>query len=179
MTRLLRAGLLTAAGCLLIAGCGGGDDGGSSASSSSSGAATTTSSASSSVSSSSAPSSSAPPDAAAFCADATPVVTRLSSALEAAESQGVAALPPLLDQAVTAFDGVTAPAEVAADWQAVRDGVAQLRDQVGAIDPDSPDAGAQVDAAVAAVEGSAAGPALSRVGTYYQQNCGTPAAPTS
>ncbi|MGY1732305.1 hypothetical protein ACI798_12375 [Geodermatophilus sp. SYSU D01045] len=174
MTRLLRAGLLTAAGCLLIAGCGGGDDGGSSASSSSSGAATTTSSASSS-----APSSSAPPDAAAFCADATPVVTRLSSALEAAESQGVAALPPLLDQAVTAFDGVTAPAEVAADWQAVRDGVAQLRDQVGAIDPDSPDAGAQVDAAVAAVEGSAAGPALSRVGTYYQQNCGTPAAPTS
>ncbi|MGY1779037.1 hypothetical protein [Geodermatophilus sp. SYSU D01036] len=171
MPRLLRAGLLTAAGALLVS-CGGGDDGGASASPSSASSAAAT------PSSSAAPSS-AGPGAAAFCADATPVVARLGAALEAAETQGVAALPPLLDQAVTAFDGVTAPGEVAADWQAVRDGLAQLRGRVGAIDPAGPDADAQVDAAVTEVQGSAAGPALSRIGAYYEENCGSGAAPTT
>ncbi|MGY1774845.1 hypothetical protein ACI8AV_03235 [Geodermatophilus sp. SYSU D00804] len=105
-------------------------------------------------------------------------MTQLSAALEATETRGVAALPPLLDQAVTAFDGVTAPGEVAADRQAVRDGLARLRAQVGAIDPDSPGADGRVDGAVTAVEGSAAGPALSRVGAHHDRNCGSGAAPT-
>lgn len=169
-TRLVRSGLLTVAGALLVTGCGGGEDTGSAAASSSSPGAAAT------------PSSSAPasvaPDAEAFCAEAGPVFSDLDTAFEAVETQGVPALPPLLDQAVAAFDEVTPPAELATDWQTVRDGFAQLRDRVGALDPDSPDAAAQVAGAVAAVEGSEAGPALGRLDSYYQQNCASVASPT-
>ena len=174
-TRLVRAGLLTAAGTLLISGCGGGGDTGSASSSSAAG----TTSSSSAESSAEEPVPSATPDAASFCAQAEPVFTDLNAAFEAAGTDGVAALPPLLDQAVASFDAVQPPADIAPDWQTVRGGFAQLRDQVAAIDPAAPDAATQVDGAVAAVEGSEAGPALERLGTYYDQHCAAGAAPTS
>ncbi len=159
--------LTTATGTLLLTGCG--DD-----SRGDTGAASTSANTSSSAASSG--SGSADADPARFCEDAMQVFGRLSEAFEAIEGQSLDASVPVLDQAVDAFDELEPPVEISDDWQAVRDGFAELRDAVDAIDADAADAEAQAEAAVTDIE-SDISPSLERVDTYYTENCETDATP--
>jgi hypothetical protein len=172
MRRLPRplATALTTAAALLLVGCTTGEDN----------TATTTSQAPASTTSSAAESS-AGGEAAAFCAQAQPLFTQVGSAFDAV-GQDIGALSAALQQAVDAFDAVPAPTAIAQDWAAARDGFAGLRDTVAGIDPAAPDALAQVQAAEQQAQTDVA-PAVTRVGTYIEQNCGvgssSSSAPTS
>ncbi len=166
--------LTTAAGTLLLTGCGDDSDGDAGAASSSSSPASST--ASSPASSSGGGGAAADP--AAFCEDAVEVFGRLSEAFEAIEGQSLDASVPVLDQAVGAFDQLEPPAEITDDWQVVRNGFADLRDAVDEIDADAADAEAQAEAAVQDIEADIS-PSLERVDAYYSENCETGAAPAS
>ncbi|WP_029431850.1 hypothetical protein [Blastococcus sp. URHD0036] len=124
-------------------------------------------------SSSSAPTSASPtidPDLEDFCTDGEALFGEVDDAFTNAEGMGSTAFAEVLQQAVDAFDALEPPDEIAADWQASRDGFAALRDAVAAIDPAAPDAEQQAVDVIAGAE-TTVGPAFQDVSDWIDENC--------
>ncbi|MGY1769868.1 hypothetical protein [Blastococcus sp. SYSU D00813] len=105
-----------------------------------------------------------------FCTQGEELFGEAGEALTDAEGMGVEALVAALDQTVDAFDALEPPDEIADDWQASREGFAQIRDDVAAIDPAAPDAETQALEIVSQAE-TTVGPAFERVSTWIDENC--------
>ena len=124
-------------------------------------------------SSSSAPTSATPTidaDLEEFCTDGEELFGDVDLAFDDAEGMGSTAFAEVLQQAVDAFDTLEPPDEIADDWAESRDGFAQLRDDVAAIDPAAPDAEQQAIDIIAAAE-TTVGPAFARVTDWIDENC--------
>jgi hypothetical protein len=168
---LSRSALVAAAAAVLLTACGGADGSGSEETAEST-SADTSSSAAPSTGSSSAGSSSAgssDPAVAAFCQETgalAPLATQLGTAPPAE-------VPDLLRQAVTSFQGITPPAEIATDYQTVTDLLAEASRIADSVDLNSPEGQQQVIGAL-----SGAAPAQQRLTAWTETNCPSPAPTT-
>ena len=161
---LLTAGL--SAALLLLTGCGGSDEGSSAASSSgssSSSAAATTSG------SPAAPSSATSPEAAAFCAEAVSLEQSVNATVGTASSDPTQ-LPPALQRLADQYAAIEPPAEIAADWTALVDGVQQLATAAQGIDFTDPTAAQQLQTAAGGLQEQLT-TATTNVSTYATANC--------
>ena len=136
---LLQAGLAAGAALLLLTACGGSGDeqsdaAATSAGSSSAGSAGAASSGAAS-SGAGASGSTSDEDVQAFCSQAESVFSEISAGLDAAQPTG---LLPALDQAVSAFDQITPPAEISGDWDTAQQAFVGIDRMLGRYDPDRP-----------------------------------------
>ena len=161
---VLTAGL-SATAALLLTACGGSDD--------------TATTAEPTAGSSAAPSgSTAEEDVQAFCTEAEEVFTRVSNAFNSVTDP--ANFTSVLDQGVTAFDEVEPPAEISADWSALQDGLAGLRDAIADTDVNTPEGQTALQGAVTDFQTDTAEP-QQNLEQYVTANCDNAAtdAPTS
>ena len=156
---LCRAGMAGAAAVVLLTACGGGDAGESAP-------ASPAKPADESVAASSPASGADDP----FCAEAAAVEEQVTTALT-----GVADDPVALVQALTATAGqvraVQAPAEIAADWNALAGGLEQLAAVFTTLDLDDPNALATLEEQVGQIESGLAGSGTN-VENYLRAECG-------
>ena len=161
---LLRTGLSVAALVVLTA-CGSDDE-------ASDAAATSTAAGSSSAAGSGTAGSSAAPsggvEAQTFCTEAEQAFAEISNGVDAADPSS---LDAALDQSVDAFDRIEPPAEIAADWDALQQAFAGLRDAVAGVDLDTSEGQVAVQQAVADLESESADP-QARVQAYVDAHCG-------
>src|SRR3954468_9599498 len=123
MRMLLRTGLSVAA-LLVLTACGA-DDEAPGAAAPSTAAARSSAAGACPAASSTAPSGDA--EAQTFCTEAEQAFAEISNGLDAADPSS---LDAALDQSVDAFDRIEPPAEIAADWDALQQAFAGLRDAV-------------------------------------------------
>ncbi|MGY1831928.1 hypothetical protein ACI8AA_16085 [Geodermatophilus sp. SYSU D01180] len=150
--RSLRAGVAVVLGVVLLASCSG-DDGGSS----DGGSAADTPAADSPAE-----------DTAAgedFCARAADLDQRVEDAL--AEVEGDASLPEVFRQLGEEMRDVSAPEEIAADWEAMQAGLDRMADAVAELDLTDGDSVAALEEA-----GSGLDTASANVETYLRDECG-------
>jgi hypothetical protein len=159
------AGLSATAAVLLLAGCGGSDEDPAAATS---GASTASSSAAAESTGTS------DEDVQAFCAQVEDVFSRVSAAYDPANVTGS------LDESVAAFAEVQPPAEISADWSAIQDGLAGLRDTVAATDVGTPEGQAAAQAALVDFQTGTAG-VQQNLERFVTANCddAAPEAPAS
>jgi hypothetical protein len=158
-----RSGLSVAAAVVLLTACGGSDDGGSTAASE-----TTASETSSSASETSAANEE-------FCAQASTIQQRVGSTLT--DQTDPAAIPTALQEAATEIRAIEPPEEIAADWNALADGVEQIAAAFSGIDFNDPNALATFQQEIAALE-TQLGDASTNVQTYLAEECGLGTGPT-
>jgi hypothetical protein len=108
-----------------------------------------------------------------FCDEATAAFRTLTDSV--AEAGDVEALPAALDRAATDLDGVAAPADIAADWETVRAGYADLREQISALDFSA--AGVEEEVSAVFERSRDTGAAFERVVTYVDEHCPGQVAP--
>ena len=161
---LLTAGL--SAALLLLTGCGGSDEGSSAASSSSS---SSSSAAPSTSGSPTAPASATSAEAAAFCAEAVTLEQSVNATVGTASSDPTQ-LPPALQRLADQYAAIEPPAEIAADWTALVDGVQQLATAAQGIDFTDPTAAQQLQAAAGGLQEQLT-TATTNVSTYATANC--------
>src|SRR3954451_16218245 len=169
MRMLLRTGLSVAALVVLTA-CGA-DDEASDAATTSTAAGPSSAAGSSAAGSSTAGSSTAPSgdaEAQTFCTEAEQAFAEISNDLDAADPSS---LDTALDQSVDAFDRIEPPAEIAADWDALQQAFAGLRDAVAGVDLDTSEGQVAVQQAVADLQSESADP-QARVQAYVDAHCG-------
>jgi hypothetical protein len=165
MRMLLRTGLSVAALVVLTA-CGA-DDEASEAAATSTAAGPSSAAGSSTAGSSTAPSGDA--EAQTFCTEAEQAFTEISNGLDAADPSS---LDAALDQSVDAFDRIEPPAEIAADWDALQQAFAGLRDAVAGVDLNTTEGQTAVQQAVTDLETQTADP-QARLQQYVDAHCGT------
>ena len=162
-----RAGLSVVAALVLLPGCSGSDD---------------ESSASAVPSSASATPSAAESSGSGFCTEAASIQERLEATV--ISQSDPTQLPQILDEAATEIRAVEAPAEIAADWTALADGVERFADAIAGIDFTGPDALAALERQLAPVQ-QELGTASTNVTEYLREECGIdvgatePATPTT
>ena len=158
MSRILsacRSVLLGVAAVVLVSACGASEEGGpDSAPDSAAGSATAESSAEAAD--------------ARFCADAAELQERLTSTLS--DQTDPAALPQALQQAAAEIREVEAPAEIAADWTALADGVEQMATAFASTNPDDPSALAALQQQLGQLQGKLA-TASTNVEDYLSTQC--------
>ena len=153
LTLLVRATAVPVAAVLLTA-CGGGDGDSDSAASSSA-----------AESSSAAPSSSEAAEGdSEFCSQAENFGTELSSSFS---SDDPAQLTQNLQDAADGLREIEAPDEISEDWNALADGLDQVATTLDGVDPNDPEAAAEVQQQLAGLQESA-----TNVQTYLQEECG-------
>jgi hypothetical protein len=163
---LLTAGL--SAALLLLAGCGGSDEGSSAASSSS--GSSSSSAAPTTSGSPAAPSSAASPDAAAFCAEAVSLEQSVNETVGTASSDPTQ-LPPALQRLADQYAAIEPPAEIAADWNALADGLDQIAAAFAEVDLTDPAAQQALGQKIAELQGPL-DTASTNVETYLRDECG-------
>lgn len=152
LTLLVRTTAVASAAVLLTA-CGGDGDSDSAASSSSS------------ESSSAAPSSSEAPEGdSEFCTEAEDFGTNLNSSFT---SDDPAQLTQNLQTAADGLREIEAPPEISEDWTALADGLEQVATTLDGVDPNDPQAAAEVQQQLAGLQESA-----TNVQTYLTEECG-------
>jgi hypothetical protein len=163
-----RTGLSVAAAVVLLSACGGSDEDSS---------ASSTSEATSSASESSAEAA-----GSEFCTQAAVIQERVGATLT--DQTDPTALPGVLQQAATEIRAVEPPEEIAADWNALADGVEQIAGAFGSIDFNDPNAVATFQQQIGQLQTELA-TASTNVETYLRDECGLestgdePAAPSS
>jgi hypothetical protein len=169
------AGLCTVAAVLLLTGCGG-SDGHPAATASSSAPATSTSAA--------APTSTSGRQVEDFCTDIESAFTRVGQAFGSVTDP--AAVPAALDEGAAALAEVEPPGEIADDWTAIQDGLADLRAAVAGADVSTPEGAASLQGAISTFQDDTTAPQQA-IEQYLAANCGDldvsgttgPAAPSS
>ena len=157
-----------AAAVVLLSACGGSDEG----SSASDSGETSASAAESSAESADSP----------FCTQAAAIQERVGASLT--NQSDPAALPGALQQVVTEIRAVDPPEEIAADWNALADGVEQIAVAFGSIDFNDPNAVATFQQQVGDLQAELS-TASTNVENYLRDECGIestgdePAAPSS
>jgi hypothetical protein len=165
---LLRTALAGAAAVALLTACGGSGDEEPAAAAGTSAPATSPSAPASGTAS-------PDPAAEAFCGEITTAFTGLQGTLGAASPEEVAGRLP---EVVTTLEQVTAPPEVAGDWNALLDGLRRLADTAGTLDLGTPE-GQQAYADASARVGADLGEAQTGLTDYVVAHCGlTSASPT-
>lgn len=162
--------VLSVAAVLLLSACGG----------DSSDTAATSSSSSASATSSAAPESSAGAgDSEAFCADAQAAIGSINTAFETATTDPTQ-LSAALQSSADELGAVTAPDEIAADWQTLADVAQQLADATAGVDITTPEGQATVQDVFTQIEGPSDA-ASANVEAYVTDTCGAApgATPTS
>jgi hypothetical protein len=164
-----RSGLSVAAAVVLLTACGGSDEESSAASESS--AAT----------SSAAETTAEGPDSE-FCTEAAQVQERITSSVGELGAGGNFA--DSLAAAADEVQSIEAPDEIAADWNALADGLDQFAAAIEGIDPEDPNALGSLEQQFGEIE-ARLGTASANVQNYLVNECGIqiqpsePAAPTS
>jgi hypothetical protein len=102
------------------------------------------------------------------------VFGQLQSAFQNSSPQQI---PGLLQQVVTAFDAITPPAELQADWQTIGNALRTLSSQLRSIDLSTPQGQQQYQQAVQQITASV-GPAQQHLSQYVLANC-TPTGTTT
>ena len=165
-----RSGLSVAAAVVLLTACGGSEEAPSAASSNAS------------EPSSSAAESAANSGGSQFCTDAAAIQDRVGATLD--EQADPAALSQALRQGAAEIRALEPPQEIAADWNALADGVEQIAGSFESIDINDPNALATFEQEVAQLQAQLA-TASTNVGNYLRDECGLdpdpnePAAPPS
>ena len=151
-----RTGLSVAAAVVLLSACGGSDEGDSdSASPSETGSASSESTAEAADSE--------------FCTEAASIEDRVSSSFS--NSSDPAALPQALQQAAAEIRDIEPPEEIAADWNALADGVEQIATAFAGIDMKDPNALATFQQKVGQLQGELSS-ASTNVQNYLRDECG-------
>jgi hypothetical protein len=163
---LLKAGLSASAALLLLTACGGSDGEQSDAAATSAGSS---SAGSSGAASSGAATSGSTSDEAAqeFCTQAESVFSEISAGFDAAQPTN---LLPTLDEAVSAFDQITPPAEISGDWDSAKQAFVGLRDAVAGADLNTPEGQQAVQQAATDLQGQA-GAAQTAIDSWVTENC--------
>lgn len=168
MRRIQSLGALSAAAVVLLSACGGSGE-----SSSASGSGVTSSSASRS--------SAAPSTGSEFCTAAGSIQQRAASTFTESDAADPGAL---LQQGAADVREIEPPAEIAADWAALADGLDQVAASFAGVDLTDPAAKLALGRKIAELQGPL-GAASTRVEAYLRDACGLrigsgePAAPTS
>jgi hypothetical protein len=149
-----RSGLSVAAAAVLLSACGGSDEGGSASGSSETSARASESGASAD---------------SQFCTDAAAIQERVGSTLN--DQSDPTALPQALQEAAAEIRAVEAPPEIAADWNALADGVEQIALAFGEIDFNDPNALTTFQSQVGELQAEL-GTASTNVETYLRDECG-------
>jgi hypothetical protein len=149
-----RTGLSVAAAVVLLSACGGSDEGSS---------ASSTSEATSSASESSA-------DAAGseFCTEAAGIQEKVGASFD---EQDPASLGLALQEGASEIRGIEPPAEIAADWNALADGLDQIAAAFAEVDLNDPAAQQALGEKIAELEGPL-DTASTNVETYLRDECG-------
>jgi hypothetical protein len=168
MRRILpacRTGLSVAAAVVLLSACGGSDEG-SSASSSSEATASE---------------SSADAAGSQFCTEAAGIQEKVGASFD---EQDPASLGQALQEGAAEIRGIEPPAEIAADWNALADGLDQIAAAFAEVDLTDPAAQQALGQKIAELQGPL-DTASTNVETYLRDECGLeldsgePAAPSS
>lgn len=165
---LCRLGLAGAATVAVLTACGGS---GGSATASSGSAARTTSSAQTSAATVAAG------GGGSFCDQARQFAAQVGSAVGGLSQQNPNT-GQVLQQAVAQLQGITPPAEIAADWQTALADLQQLAQALGSTNLSDPQALAQLEQKVAPIE-QTLGTSGQHIDTYLQQKCGIDVGDTS
>src|SRR3954469_19184334 len=169
---LCRTGLAGVAAVVLLTACNGGSSNDSSASS----ASEATSSSATSATATSASTSAAPdPEAAAFCQQVVQVFGQLQSAAGTTDPTQSA---QLIQQVVAAFDQVTPPAVIQADWATLGDALRQLASTAPSLDLSPPEGQQQLQQAEQQLTTQVSG-AQGNVSQYVATNCTGQTTPTA
>lgn len=150
-----RSGLSVAAAVVLLSACGGSDEGGSAAGSSETSASASEGSAGSADSQ--------------FCTDAAAIQERVGATLTDQSDPG--ALPQALQEAAAEIRAAEPPPEIAADWNALADGVEQIATAFGSIDFDDPNALTAFQSQVGQLQAELSA-ASTNVENYLSEECG-------
>lgn len=163
-----RAALSLAAAVVLLTGCSGSDEDSSASSSSAAG-------------SSAAQSSAAPSADSEFCTRAGSIQQRVASTFTESDPADLGAL---LQEGAAEVRATEPPAEIAADWAALADGLGQVAASFAGVDLDDPAAKQELGRKIAELQGPL-NTASTNVENYLRDECGLqlgssgPAAPTS
>jgi hypothetical protein len=149
-----RTGLSVAAAVVLLSACGGSDEGGS---------ASSTTEAESSASESAAGAS-----GSEFCTEAAAVQERVGASFD---EQDPASLGVALQEGAAEIRGIEPPAEIAADWNALADGLDQIAAAFAEVDLTDPAAQQALGAKIAELQGPL-DTAGTNVETYLRDECG-------
>ena len=163
-----RSALSVAAVAVVLSGCSGSDENSSAAGSSTS-------------SSSASPSSAAPSADSEFCTRAGAVQERVAASFSGSDP---ADLGVLLQEGAAEVRAIEPPADIAADWAALADGLEQAAASFAGVDLDDPAAKQALAQKLAELQGPLTG-ASTNVENYLRDECGLqlgatePAAPSS
>lgn len=169
ISRARRGALSVAAVVVLVSACGGSDESSSSASESGETSAGATRS------------SAAPPADSEFCTKAGSIQQRVTASFTESDPADLGAL---LQQGADEVRETEPPAEIAADWAALADGLEQVAASFAGVDLDDPAAQQALGRKIAELQGPLS-TASTNVETYLRDECGLevgsgePAAPTS
>ena len=149
-----RTGLSVAAAVVLLSACGGSDE--------------DSSAASSSEATSSASESSAPAAGSQFCTEAAGIQEKVGASFD---EQDPASLGTALKEGAAEIRGIEPPAEIAADWNALADGLDQIAAAFAEVDLTDPAAQQVLGQKIAELQGPL-DTASTNVETYLRDECG-------
>src|SRR5688572_23603472 len=155
-----RSALSVAVVAVVLSGCSGSDENSSAAGSSSS-------------SSSASPSSAAPSAGSEFCTKAGSIQQRVASTFTRSDPADLGAL---LQEGAAEVRATEPPAEIAADWAALADGLDQVAASFAGIDLDDPAAKQALGRKIVELQGPLIG-ASTNVQNYLRDECGLPFGP--